>query len=261
MKKAFKISLLFAVVLAFCISSYAQKKPVIGISTYVEGGSARVNSTYIKSVRNAGGIPICIPLTTNEKEIDEYLELVDGIIMTGGEDISPLYYNEDPSPFLGEVVPDRDAFDIMLIQRAVAKKIPLLGICRGEQLLNVAMGGTLIQDIPSQVEGFIQHKQKAPSSFGSHMIIIESGSLMAKLLGDQPMAVNSFHHQAVKDVAPGYSVTAASKDGVVEAIESKDGLSFGTQFHPEGFVSAGNKTFLPIFQHLVKLAAEYAAKK
>ena len=129
------------------------------------------------------------------------------------------------------------------------------------QVLNVAMGGTLIQDIPSEIQNPIQHRQNGPRNYGSHTIKIEKGSLMAKLLGEKDVAVNSFHHQAVKDVAPGYKVTATAKDGIIEAIESQDGKSYGVQFHPEGFVSSGDKTFLPIFQHLVKLAAEYAAKK
>lgn len=263
MKKRLNISLLFAAVLSFCFvsSSYAQKKPVIGVSSFVESGSVRAGTTYINSVRRAGGLPVVIPLTKSEEEIDAYLNQIDGIVLIGGEDISPLYFGAEPSPYLGEVVPDRDEYEIILIRKAVAKGIPLLGICRGVQVLNVAMGGTLIQDIPSEIENPIQHRQNGPRNYGSHTIKIEKGSLMAQLLGENDIAVNSFHHQAVKDVAPGYKVTATAKDGIIEAIESQDGKSFGVQFHPEGFVSAGDKTFLPIFQHLVQLAAAYAAKK
>jgi len=243
------------------VSLQAQKKPVIGISSSINGSTAEVGMTYVNSVRKAGGIPFVIPITTSEAAIDEYLDHVDGIVMTGGEDVSPLIFGEEPSRFLGEVVPNRDTYDLTLIRRAVARGIPLLGICRGEQCLNIAMGGDLIQDIPSEVPDAIQHRQNAPRSYGSHTITIEKGSLLSKLLNVETLAVNSFHHQAVGNVAPGYKVTAKAPDGVVEAIESADGKSFGVQFHPEGFVYSGDDTFLPIFQHLVKLATEYSSKK
>ena len=263
MKTILKKSALFLIALLLCIPSFAQdkKKPVIGISCAIEGGSSRAGMTYVNSIRKAGGLPFLIPVTTSEKEIDEYLEHVDGVVLIGGEDVNPLIFGQEPNKNLGEVVPQRDIYDLTLIRKAVKKGIPLLGVCRGEQSLNIAMGGDLIQDIPSQVEGAIQHRQDAPSSHGSHTIFIEKGSLLHKLLGKEKIAVNSFHHQAVGKVAPGYKVTARASDGVVEAIESNDGKSFGVQFHPEGFVNAGNRTFLPIFQHLVKLAAEYAEEK
>ena len=239
----------------------AQKKPVIGVSCSIDGTTVEVGMTYIKSVRKAGGIPFVIPITTSEKEIDEYLDQIDGLLMTGGEDVSPLLFGQEPSRFLGEVVPDRDIYDLTLIRKAVKRGIPVFGICRGIQCINIAMGGDLIQDIPSEVENAIQHRQNGPRSYGSHTIAIEKGSLVAKLLGTESIAVNSFHHQACGKLAPGYKVTAKAPDGIIEAIESKDGKSFGVQFHPEGFVYSGNNTFLPLFQHLVKLAREYAAAK
>lgn len=239
----------------------AQKKPVIGVSCSIDGSTVEAGMTYIVSVRKAGGIPFIIPLTTSETEIDEYLEKIDGLLMIGGEDVSPLLFGQEPSPFLGTVAPDRDTYDLALIRKAVKKGIPVLGVCRGVQCLNIAMGGDLIQDIPSEVPDAIQHRQTGPRSYGSHSITVEKGSLMAKLLGKEEVAVNSFHHQSCKNIAPGYKVTAKAPDGIVEAIESEDGKSFGVQFHPEGFVYAGKKQFLPIFQHLVKLAQEYAASR
>ena len=239
----------------------AQKKPVIGVSCSIDGSTVEAGMTYVVSVRKAGGIPFVIPLTTSGKEIDEYLDRIDGLLMIGGEDVSPLLFGQQPSKSLGEVVPERDIYDLALIRKAVKRGIPVLGICRGIQCLNIAMGGDLIQDIPSEVQDAIQHRQNAPRSYGSHTIKITKGSLMANLLGVDEIAVNSFHHQACGKVAPGYKVTARASDGVIEAIESADGKSFGVQFHPEGFVYSGKKEFLPIFQHLVKLAGEYAASR
>ena len=239
----------------------AQKKPVIGISCSIDGSTVEVGMTYVVSVRKAGGVPFVIPLTTSEKEIDEYLDRIDGLLMTGGEDVSSLLFNQEPSLYQGEVVPNRDKYDLTIIRRAIKRGIPVFGICRGEQCLNIAMGGDLIQDIPSTVPDAIQHRQNAPRGHASHTISIEKGSLLTKLLGTDSAAVNSFHHQAVGKVAPGYKVTARAKDGVVEAIESADGKSFGVQFHPEGFVYSGSYEFLPLFEHLVKLASEYSSRK
>ena len=141
----------------------------------------------------------------------------------------------------------------------VERGIPLLGICRGHQLLNVAFGGTLYQDIPSQVRSDkpIKHSQRAPRYYGTHMITIEAGSLLSKQIGVDKVAVNTFHHQAVKDVAPGFKITARASDGVVEAIEKigSDKI-FGVQFHPEGFTAEGIDTFLGIFQYLVKISSK-----
>lgn len=257
-----RLSLAIAVVMLLVpLGLSAQKKPVIGVSCSIDGSTVEAGMTYVVSVRKAGGIPFIIPLTTSEKEIDEYLDRIDGLLMIGGEDVSPLLFGQQPSRNLGEVVPDRDIYDLTLIRKAVKRGLPVFGICRGIQCLNIAMGGDMIQDIPSEVPNAIQHRQNAPRSYGSHTIKITKGSLIAKLLGVEEIAVNSFHHQACGKVAPGYKVTARASDGVIEAIESADGKSYGVQFHPEGFVYSGKNEVLPLFQHLVKLAREYSASK
>ena len=154
--------LLAALLLCIPVVAQTQKKPVIGISCSIDGTTVEVGMTYVKSVRKAGGIPFIIPITTNEKEIDEYLDRIDGLLMTGGEDVGALLFGEEPSRFLGEVVPDRDIYDLTLIRKAVKRGIPVFGICRGIQCLNIAMGGDMIQDIPSEVPDAIQHRQNAP---------------------------------------------------------------------------------------------------
>lgn len=252
--------------LLLTVALFAQSgKPVIGLSsTWGEGKATSVPLTYVKAVIRAGGVPLVFPLTDCEELLSTMLERVDGVILTGGEDLDPLeWYGEEPLPQMGAVVPERDRFDITLIRLAVDKGVPLLGICRGAQALNVAFGGSLYQDIPSQVKGSkVKHGQRAPGYWGTHSITIKEGSLLHKQIGKKRVAINSFHHQAVKELAPGFEATAFAPDGVIEAIE-KTGSSkvFGVQFHPEMFTANGIDTFLGIFQHLVKEAEKYRDEK
>ena len=263
MKKLFAI-VLFAL-LSLSLSAQDAKKPVIGISsTWGEGTSTQVPITYVNSVIRAGGVPVVLPLTSDIELLSSMLERVDAVIMTGGEDIDPLkWFGEEPISAMGEIAPKRDDFDIALIRLAVEKGLPLLGICRGHQLLNVAFGGTLYQDLPSQLKGYsVKHRQSSPGWYGTHSIMIEKGSLLHRQIGVDSIAVNTFHHQAVKDVAPGFKVTALSKDGVIEAME-KIGSSkvYGVQFHPEVFTSNGYDSFIGIFRHLVDEASIYGASR
>lgn len=160
-----------------------EHKPIIGVSA-TESSPTSAPSTYVNAVKRAGGVPVVIPITSDSTQIEAILEAVDGIVMTGGADIDPLkYLGEEPVRALGEITPLRDEFDIMLIRMAVRKGLPLFGICRGEQILNVAFGGSLYQDIPSQAGAYVKHSQDAPGSYGTHSITIEKNSLLGSLLG------------------------------------------------------------------------------
>lgn len=242
--------------------------PLIGISC---GGSATMTTlktTYSDAVRLAGGVPVLIPVLRDSATASDLVSHLDGLILSGGEDIDPLYYGEEPLPGLGEINAPRDTFDVLLIRTALRQGKPMLGICRGEQVLNVVLGGTLWQDIPSQIPSSeLHHRQEEPSTVATQVITIDPSSRLAEILGVREIAVNSHHHQAVKDLAPGLVVTAYAEDGVVEAYEGipteEDpyGQPFGNrilavQFHPETFTQAGDPTFLRIFQDLVRRSSQ-----
>ena len=218
------------------------KKPIIGITPLFNAAEPLrkwMSNTYFDAIENAGGIPIMLPWYTNRADIARALEIVDGVVVAGGNDVSPLIYGENVLEECGDILPDRDEFEMAVAKYAYKNKIPLLGICRGCQLINVAMGGSLYQDIPSQLKDSnpkIIHSQKTmPNDSPFHSVKISKDSILYDCLGQEEILVNSFHHQAAKAVAPGFFASAHSQDGLIEALEPivKDRFFLGVQWHPE----------------------------
>ena len=192
------------------------------------------NEDYVRAVSKNGGVPLILPVTADEEIIKRQVEKLDGLIITGGHDISPTSYGEEPLVKLGETLPIRDSFDRLLFKYAIKKNIPILGICRGLQMMNVYFGGSLYQDLSYNKVSYVKHDQEDGPTLATHSISIEEDSWLYKSLGEGEVLVNSFHHQAIKDLASDLRVVARAKDGVIEAVEHKSyGYMLGVQFHPE----------------------------
>lgn len=190
---------------------------------------------YSVAIDDAGGVPFIVPCLEESAAIEALLSRADGLVITGGADISPDEYDQQPIPQLGAIEPLRDRLDQVAVRYMLEHPdLPVIGICRGIQSMAVFGGGALTQDIPSQVAGAIQHNQKAPGWHGIHEITIEGGSLLTRITGRAKAMVNSFHHQAVSEVPEGFVATAWTEDGVIEAMErSNSRFCLGMQFHPE----------------------------
>ena len=191
-----------------------------------------VGDVYVKAISDVGGIPIVIPIT-NKKYISDLASKIDGLVLTGGSDISPFLYGEEPLEQLGEICPERDEFEINLIREVISLEKPVLAICRGFQLVNVAFGGNLYQDITYISKVKNQHWQKTDPIFPIHSVRIDEQSSLHKIFGNKTY-VNSLHHQVIKKVADGFRAIAWSNDGVIEAIEKEEkSYVLGVQWHPE----------------------------
>lgn len=216
--------------------------PVIGV--------AWPKADYIASLEQAGATVRV--LDTDRDPLPAALDACDGLLLTGGVDVDPREYGEAPHPTV-ELDAARDAYELALARLALARDLPLLAICRGSQVLNVAAGGSLIQDLPSQHPSAIGHSITEAKDAIAHDVAIEPGTCLSVLLGAATIAVNSRHHQSVKDAAPGFIVSATSPDGVVEAIERTNAaFCVGVQWHPENFWATGQ--FTSLFAGLVNAA-------
>ncbi|KOS62793.1 gamma-glutamyl-gamma-aminobutyrate hydrolase family protein [Lysinibacillus agricola] len=230
-------------------------KPVIGITAFVEDDlSSRLNEAYSKSVIEAGGIPLIIPLGV-EEDVVQILSLTDGLLLSGGYDVHPFLFGAEPTPKLGKVHPERDSVELALIEAAYIRKMPIFGICRGIQMLNVALGGTLYQDMESEYHSskLIKHLQQAARGVATHYVSLTPDTLLRTIIEEEKIAVNSFHHQAVNVVAEKLKVAAKSSDGIVEAVVHED-LPFclAVQWHPEEQAMAGDEVSKKLFTAFVK---------
>jgi putative glutamine amidotransferase len=198
----------------------------------------RADLDYVESVAGAGGTPVVLPPAVGVRLAEALLDKLDGLLLSGGSDLDPTYYGEGPIPELGVTVPWWDAFDMALLRLALRRRIPIFGICRGMQLLNVALGGTLRQDLRSQLGAdILRHRQEAPKRQPTHEVEILDGSYLVEIADRRTVEVNSYHHQGIKGLAEALTVTARSSDGVIEAVESRDFSErwlIGVQWHPEG---------------------------
>lgn len=216
-------------------------RPVIGIPCQADfrAGSERPiygnNRTYVHAVESAGGLPILIPMLNDLHQLEDLLPRLDGILFSGGIDIQPSLYGEQKHPALGDFDPQLDEFEVALATWALQEDIPILGICRGMQLLNIMLGGNLYQDISAQHPGTLEHcRRDMPRTELTHLVTIEEGSMMEKIMGTRQFAVNSLHHQAIKDLGKGVRISGRADDGIAELMEVP-GRRFvlGAQGHPE----------------------------
>lgn len=246
---------------ALALAAQPCAKPLIGVTANFSEGQLQLAPGYFRSVEAAGGIPVIIaPKRMPNANMSLLLDRIDGLLLSGGADINPILVGEDPVPALHGINTERDLFELTLTRLAYNRQIPMLGICRGIQVLAAALGGTIMQDIATSLPHtqLIKHSQDTDRATATHFVEAVEGSRIAELLGKR-FAVNSFHHQAVGQCGPRLRITAQSADGVIEAIESTEMKSIiGVQWHPECFIAEGDTCMMPLFQQFVNDASEFA---
>ena len=230
-------------------------KQLIGLTCQNEYSHNRkfnkINYTYIDAIKKSGGIPIILPIVNEVELLDRYLDILQGIILTGGEDASPLLYGEEPIREVDTICFQRDNMEIEIIKRAYEKSIPIFGICRGIQMINIALGGTIYQDIYRQIPNSLGHIAGSSIEGGYHTIEIVKDSIMYEIFNKERIQVNSQHHQSVRDLGKNLKINSYSLDGIVEGIESTDDrFILGVQFHPEALIDQHDE-FLNIFRYFI----------
>ena len=251
------IILICTIIASPLLSGAEEKKSepvIVGITSWHEGSLTATGNDYINAVIQAGGVPVLLPVVGQREVIPALVNQLDALILTGGADIDPSFYHEDPIPELEFVDQDRDRFEAELLRQAMKKGLPILGICRGHQLMNVVNGGTLWQDFSIQLTGEIKHRQEtARKGNPTHRVTIDKSSRLYKILGRETITVNSIHHQ--KKVASGFKVVAKTSDGVVEAMEKEDYPGIvSVQWHPEAMIAAGDTVMPALFNYLIEQA-------
>ena len=241
-----------------------RQHPLIGITGNFGEKGCELAEGYYLSVVKAGGTPVAIPPHNDKEALVTLLEALDGILFSGGGDINPLLLGEEPLPQLHSVCPKRDEAELFLAREAFHRQIPMLGICRGIQVMAAALDGKVFQDIYVQGKGAkIKHSQDMPRHNVSHTVSIEEGSMLQSIFGNkQTLPVNSFHHQAVSDPGPHLKVSALSPDGIIEAVESSEHKALlGIQWHPECFILNHDESMMSVFRWLVSEARTFAQAK
>ena len=207
---------------------------------------------YMRAVELAGGVPVAVP-PLEADSLDELLEHISGVLLTGGPDLDPSFYGAHPHPELGPVDPSVDAFELAMCRHADGQGLPILGICRGAQVLNVARGGTLHQHLPALTGGTVEHRQHESGDHATHEVWVAPDSTLARTTGGGPVLVNTFHHQAVDRLGVGLRSVAWAQDGIIEAIEGEDGpFALGVQWHAETLIEEAEQ--LALFELLVHAA-------
>jgi putative glutamine amidotransferase len=224
-------------------------RPLIGLTTtlHLPPGASNpmvgIRRTYIQAILDAGGLPVLVP-PAPEDVLRAIFARLDGLLLPGGGDVAPTYYGEEPHSKLGSVEPERDDLELSMCRWALDEEKPVLAICRGIQVMNVAAGGSLYQDIPAQYATEITHASDPalPRGYLAHTVALEPGSRLALLAGSAALSVNSWHHQALKRLGRGLAVSARAPDGIVEGVE-RPGHRFavGVQFHPEDLYAADER--------------------
>lgn len=231
-------------------------KPIIGVTMNYKEDQYFVNESYVQAIMNAGGIPICIPYG-EVTEVELMINKIDGLLLTGGGDINPILYQEEPHPKLGQVLTMRDENELLWTKKALERKLPILAICRGLQILNVALGGTLYQDIYAQNQReLLLHSQKAARHETFHFVTLKENSRLFEILKKKNILVNTFHHQAIKEIASELDIVGKASDGIIEAVEHRT-LHFciGVQWHPEELAIIGEEYSVKLFQAFIDTSA------
>lgn len=233
-------------------------KPIIGIVPLVDDKkeSLWMLPGYMNGVLAVGGIPVILPLTSDCSVISQLLDKVQGILLTGGHDVDPRIYGEEPITKCGSACVERDSMEKELLDQALDRDMPVLGICRGIQFINAYLGGTLYQDLPTQFDSSVEHHMSPPYDVPVHSVSVLEDSGLYRLLNTDKLQVNSYHHQAIKDKADRLSVMAVSEDGLIEAVEMPDKkFVWAVQWHPE-FNYLKDENSMKIFEEFVRVCGE-----
>lgn len=243
------------------VNSSRKVEPIIGITCQTDFGVPEadpvkhsVNAAYVQAIEDCGGTPLLLPCLRSRERCRRLLDMLDGLLVTGGADLDPRFFHQEPEEGLGRIDVPRDNLEAAILPEALRRDLPILGICRGIQSLNVFGGGTLYQDLAAASFESIAHRQRARRTVATHDVILEKDSRLYAIMGRREIRVNSTHHQGLKGIAPDFRVTGRSPDGLAEAIE-RDGARFciGVQWHPEELFDSDPRS-RRLFEALVEAA-------